>query len=96
MSSILQQILKEKQSEVKRLKEESRVVSSRSSISLIKAIQEQAPIGIIAEIKRHSPSKGALHEDVDPVKQAIQYEKAGAAAISVLTDTPFLKEVFPI
>lgn len=51
-------------------------------------------MGIIAEIKRQSPSKGMLQENVDPVQQAKQYEQAGAAAISVLTDYPFFKGQF--
>ena len=94
MSSILQKILAEKHKEVQILKHESIPVISRKPLSLISAITQKAPIGIIAEIKRQSPSKGMLQENVDPVLQAKQYEQAGAAAISVLTDYPFFKGQF--
>ena len=43
-------------------------------------------ISIISEIKRASPSKGSLAEIVDPAGLAAQYEEAGAAVISVLTE----------
>ena len=43
-------------------------------------------ISIISEIKRVSPSKGSLAEIVDPAGLAAQYEQAGAAVISVLTE----------
>ncbi|MEH6943397.1 indole-3-glycerol phosphate synthase TrpC [Bacillus sp. JJ722] len=94
MNSILQRILDEKKKEVERLKQESIPDVSRTPLSLKASIKKKAPIGIIAEIKRHSPSKGALHENVNPVEQAKQYERAGAAAISVLTDEPFFKGRF--
>lgn len=54
-------------------------------------IQKSDKIGIIAEYKRASPSKGMINDGVDPAEQARQYEEAGASAISVLTDTPFFK-----
>ena len=47
----------------------------------------QAPI--IAEIKRRSPSNGDIRPDVSLTKQALSYQQAGAAAISVLTDEVF-------
>lgn len=92
--NILERILQEKQKEVLQLKEETIQESNRATISLFMAIQEKSPVGIIAEIKRASPSKGIINEKVDPVEQARLYEKNGAAAISVLTDSAFFKGSF--
>jgi indole-3-glycerol phosphate synthase len=46
-------------------------------------------IRIIAECKRRSPSRGVLRRDYDPAAIAVEYERAGAAAISVLTEPTF-------
>jgi indole-3-glycerol phosphate synthase len=43
-------------------------------------------VGVIAEVKRRSPSAGAIREDLDPVEHARAYAQGGAVAISVLTD----------
>ncbi len=45
-----------------------------------------APLAIISEVKRSSPSKGSLAEIADPAALAIEYEAGGASAISVLTE----------
>lgn len=46
------------------------------------------PTRVIAEVKRASPSAGAIAAGLDAVEQARRYQAAGAAAISVLTDGP--------
>ncbi len=46
----------------------------------------QASVGVIAEVKRRSPSKGWIKEGISAVDQARAYEAGGAVAISVLTE----------
>ena len=89
--TILDEIVAHKRAEVARKKERARKFElnglhpTRDFEQSLKA----DGISLIAEVKRCSPSKGAIRKNADPGHLARIYEKNGAAAISVLTDERF-------
>ena len=61
------------------------------TISLYKKISNSSETALIAEMKRSSPSAGVLDSQLDPSERTEIYCKAGASAISVLTEQDYFK-----
>lgn len=68
---------------------EKSIFFSTEKVSLKKYLLREDKVGIIAEIKRKSPSKGMIHEFVSIEQTSISYMQGGASALSILTDTEF-------
>jgi len=70
---------------------EKSVYFESQTVSLTKYLTRPGKNGIIAEIKRHSPSKGYINKYVNIERTSIGYMQSGASALSVLTDSEFFK-----
>lgn len=95
--NILDKILRDKKKEVASAKKkvplalmkEAALRLPSKKFSFRKALVRARSVAVIAEIKKRSPSRGLLARRFDHVRIAREYEKAGASAISVLTDKKY-------
>ena len=98
MKNILQEIVNYKKIEIEKSKKMISVeILNKKIKSLSKPLKfldelrnknEVGKAGIIAEVKKASPSKGIIKKDFNHIEIAKEYEKGGAACLSILTDTP--------
>ena len=91
--NVLDQIIegvREDLAERKKIVEVNRVLEKMSEanpvIDVLPSLQS-SKLSVIAEVKRSSPSKGALAEILDPADLALSYQAGGATAVSVLTES---------
>ncbi len=101
MADILDTILARKREEIALLNQrysrsalEALASAADAPRGFIRALDEKVAAGqagVIAEIKRASPSKGLIREDFDPLFLAREYAHGGAACLSVLTDEKFFQ-----
>jgi indole-3-glycerol phosphate synthase len=89
MSGLLERIVASKRADVEAMRGQAFPSPSHEPLDVIASLRRAAQLALIAEVKRKSPSAGALSTVLSPAERAAAYEQAGAAMVSVLCDQPF-------
>jgi indole-3-glycerol phosphate synthase len=101
MSDILQKICADKLNHIaqckiefpleQQIKNSTQAPTPRGFIKALKAKADLSEYGLIAEIKKASPSKGLIRENFSPASLARAYQAGGASCLSILTDIPYFQ-----
>ena len=100
MSDILSKIIAVKHEEIaaakkaislSQLAEQAAAQNHRDFVAALRHKRDEGLAGVIAEVKKASPSKGLIRENFNPAEIAASYQQGGAACLSVLTDVQFFQ-----
>ena len=99
---ILEEIVWHKETEVAQMRDRLSLLELRQQVADVSPAKDflgalrqgKTNPGLIAEVKKASPSKGIIREDFNPVAIAQAYERGGASCLSVLTDEKFFQGSF--
>jgi indole-3-glycerol phosphate synthase len=89
MSGVLDRIVAKKRVEVEAMREVVLPSPAREPLDVVAALRRDGELALVAEVKRKSPSAGALSTVLAPKERAEAYARAGAAMVSVLCDEAF-------
>nr|WP_253282949.1 indole-3-glycerol phosphate synthase TrpC [Cedecea davisae] len=100
VSDILSKIIAVKRDEIaaakkafslNQLADQAAARDSRDFVAALRNKNQAGLAGVIAEVKKASPSKGLIRENFNPAEIALSYQQGGAACLSVLTDVQFFQ-----
>ena len=94
LPGVLSKIVQAKRADLERLRADAPALERAATTAppvrdFQQALSDPGHVSLIAECKRRSPGAGPIRPDLDPLELTSGYQRAGASALSVLTDEPF-------